>query len=143
MTNIDFYILGDDTLVARDHFACRLAEKAIAMGRHIVIFVNDKSHGESISHYLWSFKPESFIPHSLANDKTTQCNDKVIIAWEDPDDTFHDVLINLKHEMPTNFSRFSKVAEIVVQDTELLPITRKHFQFYRERGYPLKSHKIR
>lgn len=141
MTDVDFYILPDDTLAARDHFACRLAEKAMNIGRQVVISVTDKNHAESLSQYLWSFKPESFIPH-IFSEIDTNSPHQVIIDWQNKTQLYHDVLINLKHEIPQEFSRFNKLSEIVVQDTTLLPITRQHFQFYRDRGYPLKSHKI-
>lgn len=143
MTEVDFYILPEDTTAARDHFACRLIEKAMAMGRQVVLHVADKDHAHSMSDYLWSFKPESFLPHQLADatppeETTTQ----TIITWDEPSDQYHDVLINLAREIPQGFSRFQKLSEIVVQQPTLLPITRSHFQFYRDRGYPLKSHRI-
>ncbi|ODS23931.1 hypothetical protein AB835_06320 [Candidatus Endobugula sertula] len=145
MTEIDFYILPNDSLAARDHFACRLAEKAIRMGKEVLIQVNDQQHGESLSDYLWSYKPESFLPHLVwgKGKQEGHLSTKVIIDWLEPHERFHDVMINLKHEIPTTFSRFQKLSEIVVQESELLPITRSHFQFYRDRGYPLKAHKVR
>lgn len=143
MTEIDFYILPDETTAARDHFACRLIEKAVGMGRQVVLHVADQSHAQSISDYLWSFKPESFIPHQLGDSAGTQlAAGETLVTWNEPGDQFHDVLINLAEQIPQGFSRFQKLSEIVVQQTELLPITRSHFQFYRDRGYPLKSHKI-
>ncbi len=144
MTEVDFYILQEDTLAARDHFACRLAEKAMNTGRQVVIAVEDKDHGESLSEYLWSFKPESFIPHCLNNtgDEQGANTDQVMIEWQEPSEACHDVLINLKQEIPPVFSRFKRLTEIVIQHPDQLAITRSHFQFYRDRGYPLKSHKI-
>ncbi len=141
MTQVDFYILQDNTLAARDHFACRLVEKAMYMGHHIVISVVDSEHAQSLSQYLWSFKPESFVPHHFSTDQIN-ISDKVIIDWQDHTHQYHDVLINLKHEIPKAFSQFQKLSEIVVQEETLLPITRSHFKFYRDRGYPLKSHNI-
>lgn len=150
MTNIDFYVLSDNTLAARDHFACRLAEKAVNMGRQVVISVNDDSHAESMSQYLWSFKPESFFPHSYTHERSyahhhagnSSPKENIFIDWQGHTQHHYDVLINLKHSIPQEFSHFQKLSEIVVQEENLLLITRKHFQFYRDRGYPLKSHNI-
>ena len=146
MTEVDFYILQSDTLAARDHFACRLIEKATGIGRQVMVMVEDKNHAQSMSHYLWSFKPESFIPHSIIDEDEHSPKDstlpKVLISWKEPDTQCHDVLINLSREVPEGFSRFQKLSEIVVQDPLLLSVTRSHFTFYRERGYPLKSHKM-
>lgn len=143
MTEIDFYILQDNHTQARDHFACRLAEKVVNLKRHVIIRVMDEAHAESISEYLWSFKPESFLPHDITSAENTEhplCN--ILIDWQECIDSHHDVIINIGNEIPKGFSRFKKLSEIVVQEETVLTATRAHFQFYRERGYPLKSHKI-
>ena len=54
-----------------------------------------------------------------------------------------DVLINLCEEIPDFFSRFERCMEIVIQQPVVLENTRKHFAFYRERGYPLNTHDLR
>jgi DNA polymerase-3 subunit chi len=141
MTEVDFYILQDSTLAARDHFACRLAEKALHTGRHVVIRVDSQEHADSMSHYLWSFKPESFVPHAIASE-SKQSTENIVVDWQGHTDTYHDVIINLQQEIPKEFSRFNKLSEIVVQDQALLAATRESYQYYRDRGYPLKSHKL-
>ena len=144
MTEVDFYILPESTLAARDHFACRLAEKALHTGRHVVIRVSDEAHADSLSEYLWSFKPEAFVPHcfSSSDPSSTGTTEKVVIDWQGYTDNYHDVIINLQQAIPGEFSRFNKLSEIVVQEEKLLSITRESFQHYRDRGYPLKSHKM-
>jgi DNA polymerase-3 subunit chi len=142
MTEVDFYILPEDTLAARDHFACRLAEKALHTGRHVVIRVSDQAHADSLSEYLWSFKPEAFVPHCIAASDQQATAEKIIVDWQGHTDAYHDVIINLQQAIPEEFSRFNKLSEIVVQEEALLTITRESFQYYRDRGYPLKSHKM-
>lgn len=144
MTEVDFYILPESTLAARDHFACRLAEKALHTGRHVVLRVSDEAHADSLSEYLWSFKPEAFVPHcfSSSDPSPTGTTEKVVIDWQGYTDNYHDVIINLQQAIPGEFSRFNKLSEIVVQEEKLLTITRESFQHYRDRGYPLKSHKM-
>ena len=41
------------------------------------------------------------------------------------------------------FSRFSRLAEIVVEQDPVRVPARERFRFYRERGYPLQTHQIR
>lgn len=142
MTEVDFYILPEETHAARDHFACRLAEKALHTGRHVVIRVSDHAHADSLSEYLWSFKPEAFVPHCLASSKHQTTTEKIIIDWQGHTDAYDDVIINLHSAIPEEFSRFNKLSEIVIQEEKLLTITRESFQYYRDRGYPLKSHKM-
>lgn len=141
MTRIDFYVLPDEAGIVRMHYACRLAEKAVHHGHHIVIAVDDEAQALSLSDYLWSFKPESFLPHQTQNSAETQIG-PIMVTWNKDYDEHHDILINLSQKVHEGFSRFQRVMEIVVQEEACLASTRAHFQFYRERGYPLKSHTI-
>ena len=145
MTQIDFYILQQDNPIARLHFACRLSEKAINRNHHIVIAMQDEAQANTLSEYLWSFKPESFLPHHLQTETAT--SSPIILLWDDDKgnqdaDPYHDILINLRGDIPQWFSRFKRVMEIVVQEDSCLRETREHFQFYRDRGYPLQSHAV-
>lgn len=145
MTRIDFYVLQQDTAMARLHFACRLAEKALNKGHHIVMTVEDEAAASNLSDYLWSFKPESFLPHQLQptdNQEQPKTPAPIALAWDGGDDDHHDLLINLRHTVPEEFSRFKRVVEVVTQEPDCLAATRTHFQFYRDRGYPLQSHPV-
>lgn len=139
MTRIDFYVLEKESAMARLHYACRLTEKALNHQHKVVIAVEDEHAANELSDYLWQFKPESFLPHQMQADTITS---PISLCWSEDDEQHHDILINLKSEVPPWFSRFQRVMEIVVQQENCLEQTREHFQFYRDRGYPLKSHKI-
>lgn len=145
MTRVDFYVLPEDTDIVRMHYACRLAEKAVHHGHDIVIAVDDETQATNLSEYLWSFKPESFLPHQVQTKNIAIEAGKaapIIVIWDRDHDDYHDILINLSQTIPDGFSRFQRVMEIVVQEPACLTSTRSHFQFYRDRGYPLKSHSI-
>lgn len=158
MTQIDFYVLTQTTAIARLHYACRLAEKAINQGHRIAIALDDESQAQTLSDYLWSFKPESFLPHMLQNDELKAIQQPspdtentlaavkrptpIALIWSEDNEHYHDILINLSQKIPEGFSRYQRAFEIVVQEEDCLKITRSHFQFYRERGYPLKSHAL-
>ena len=167
MTQIDFYILAQTSAIARLHYACRLAEKAMNQGHHIAIALDDEEQALTLSDYLWSFKPESFLPHifqdkelldnepkqeALQHTSTDNINNvaqenlkrpaPIALIWSKDNDHYHDILINLSQKIPEGFSRYQRAFEIVVQEDNCLQITRSHFQFYRERGYPLKSHTL-
>ena len=139
MTNIDFYILSDSAIAAREQFACRLVEKAMRLNHRVFVAVDNCDHAEMLSDCLWGFKPESFAAHAIQTDG--QGDSQVLLGWQ-ADDEHHDVMINLQSQIPEHFSRFQRLTEVVVQDPAVLSITREHFQFYRHRGYPLKCHQI-
>lgn len=140
MTRIDFYVLQQNTMMARWHYACRLAEKALQRGYNVIIAVDDEAQALNLRDYLWTFKPESFLPHQLQHEKG---NAPIVLLWDKDKEHYHEILINLANHIPNWFSRFQRVTEIVVQDQKCLESTRTHYQFYRNRGYPLKSHNIR
>ena len=140
MTNIDFYILQDSAITAREQFACRLVEKAIQSNHRVFIALDDSDQAQNFSNHLWSFKPESFAAHVTQEDN--QGDSQVLLAWQADDESHHDVMINLHSRVPDHFSRFQQLMEVVVQDELILSATRANFQFYRHRGYPLKWHKI-
>ncbi len=143
MTRIDFYIIEDGSTEAADTFICRLTEKAWSQNNTIYIHTNDEPHTIKFDELLWTFKEDSFIPHQLAADEN---NDKtVLIGHQNETDipvTHHDVLINLNDETPSFFSQFERVAEIISGDEESRIKGRKRYQFYRDRGYALETHKI-
>ena len=139
MTNIDFYILPDTAIATREQFVCRLVEKAVKSNRRIFVAVDDRNKAETLSDYLWRFKPESFVSHAIQADDREDSH--VLLGWQ-ADDDHHDVMINLQSQVPDHFSRFQRLIEVVVQDSAILSATRAHFQFYRHRGYPLKCHQI-
>ena len=144
MTRVDFYILDSDDPVLRMRFACRLAEKAWRMGNRIHIHASDRMTAETLDNLLWETRPEAFIPHALT--PATKGTPIHIGYGENgygkDGGQHHDLLINLCEDIPLFFSRFDRVSEIVTQIPEQLATSRERFKFYRERGYPLESHKI-
>lgn len=141
MTRVSFYVLGADAVEhQRFEFACRLAEKAWRAGNRIFIAVNSPAEAEALDTLLWEFRPESFVPHNCENGDSPT-TDVVIGCGEDCGD-HHDLLINLRTHIPSHFSRFERLVEIVSQETDVLSETREHFAFYRQRGYPVETHNI-
>ena len=152
MTRVDFYILQSATELSRNELACKLVEKAYAQNHMITLMTRSQNHAQEIDTLLWSFKPDSFIPHEIVGDKpsittneeeTNQTkNSQVAISHEQLHDSHHDIMINLKHEVPKQFSRFNRLIEIVCQSSEVLEKTRESYRFYSSRGYPIHTHKL-
>lgn len=141
MTRVDFYILEDAAADARQRFACRLAEKAWLRGHKVYIHTGDPQLSTRMDQLLWTFRQESFVPHSLDDDPAADEAQIHIGHSENP--RHHDeVLINLAGEVPLFFSRFQRVAEVIDASEETRRAGRERFRFYRDRGYPLDSHSI-
>ncbi|MFN3581275.1 MAG: DNA polymerase III subunit chi [Pseudomonas sp.] len=140
MTRIDFYLLSSDKPETRLDYACRLAHKAWSKGHNVYLHCTDEEQTCALDSLLWSFRADAFLPHALHTDKP---QNQVTCGFDLDPVGQHDLLINLDNDSPGFFSRFSRMAEIVIeQDAVRLP-ARERFRFYRERGYPLQTHQLR
>jgi len=147
MTRIDFYIIEEGSEQATESFICRLTEKAWSQNNAVYIHTLDEQHAIKYDELLWIFNEDSFIPHQLMqHEETTQNKTKDILIGHKSTEkipiTCHDVLINLNHETPSFFSQFERVAEIITTDETSKIKGRERYQFYRDRGYALETHKL-
>ena len=146
MTRVDFYIIEQGSEQATETFICRLTEKALSQDNTVYIHTMDDKHAIKYDELLWTFNEESFIPHQLMKNETEQSKvQNVLIGHQVAEDisvTYHDVLINLNHEAPSFFSQFERVAEIITTDETSISKGRERYQFYRDRGYALETHKL-
>lgn len=137
MTDVDFYILSAQHPEERMSFACRLAEKAYRSQCNVCIHVDSPSAAETLDEYLWSYREESFLPHAQVDkgDEETP----VLISYGSQEPPCYDVLINLADEIPSGFTRYKRVLEVVIQQDDVLASTRKHYRYYKDRGYPMNN----
>jgi len=145
MTRIDFYILDDNTHQAREHFACRLIEKVSQQGHHVFVEPDSTQHAKLLDDLLWSFKPESFVAHALSDSKIA--NQTSVVIGVEPNITTdinnNDVLINFDTAVPSSFSQYSRVVEIVNKKDNSSIDGRIRYKFYQDHGYKMESHNIR
>ncbi|MCW9023196.1 MAG: DNA polymerase III subunit chi [Gammaproteobacteria bacterium] len=145
MTRVDFYVLNNKDADAASMMACRLAEKAFTLKHHIYIHTADQTQSEKLDKLLWTFREGSFLPHQLFESGHSQ-NSPILIGHNaelDQDaESLHQVLINLGAQVPSFFSRFERVAEIVSTDDQAKEQARDRYKFYQQRGYELETHKL-
>ena len=139
MTRVGFYVVQAAAAGQRLEVAARLADKAYAQGHNIYINATDKPQAQALNELLWSFRPASFMPHALAGEEQSE---QIAIGWGQDPGKHSDLLINLQLEVPSFFSRFARVAEVVTQDEDSLAALRKSWLFYKERGYHLEKHDL-
>jgi len=142
MTRIDFYIIEQGSVEATEKFICRLTEKAWSQNNSIYMHTVDEQHAAKYDELLWSFSTTSFIPHQLT---AAGCHEKTVLIGHQSEadiSQHHDVLINLNHTAPSFFSQFERVAEIISADETSKKKGRERYQFYRDRGYALETHKM-
>ncbi len=139
MTRIDFYITRSEEPLARERLACRVAEKAIALGHRLHSHAEDERELAALDELLWTFHDVSFLPHARlgANEAVP-----VTLGAQSAPEPPPELLVNLAAEIPGFFSRFERVAEIVSGNSRQRELGREHFRFYRDRGYPLHHHDV-
>ena len=139
MTEVDFYILQEDTAQHRAQFACRLADKAFRQGHCVYLHTASAEEAGEIDKLLWSFRQQSFLPHGLLGGEDSE---RVAIGWQQDPSPHNDVMINLSLQVPEFVGRFQRVAEVVVQQAEIRDSLRSSYKFYKDRGYPLKNNRL-
>ena len=139
MTLVGFYVVQTSDPGQRLRVAARLADKAFQRGHRIFINATDEAQATEINELLWSFRPASFLPHGLHGQEHSET---IAIGWGQEPDNHNDLLINLQLEIPSFFSRFARVAEVVTQEPDSLAALRKSWTFYKERGYQLEKHDL-
>ena len=138
MTEITFYTFADNPLdVAR-----RVAAKALAQGRQVMIYAPDTAVADSIDRLLWTTPALSFVPHCRDTDALAS-ETPVLIGTQADALRNADVMINLHHEQPPAFARFERLIEIIGQDEIGREQGRARYRFYQARGYALKTHDLR
>ena len=144
MTRVDFYVLDGEDEASRLTLVCRLAEKAHERGKTVFVHDDDEGRLGRLDAALWSFRPESFVPHRLlAADEPPDGvdSDPVQLGLGEPA-ADRSVLINLAREVPAFFSRLERTLEVVDQHPDVRAAGRERYRFYRHRGYPLELHRI-
>ncbi|MGI9295734.1 MAG: DNA polymerase III subunit chi [Pseudomonadales bacterium] len=139
MTHIDFYVLTNITTFEHGlEFACRVVNKAFRQGHGVYVHAGDEMQAHRLDQLLWQHPKESFIPHNLLEKGPAPVN----IGYENDSGAHADVMLNLNSTVPSFFSRFTRVIELVLAEPEHKRISREHYSFYKNQGFPLKSHTI-
>lgn len=138
MTEILFYTFADNPLdVAR-----RVAAKAHAQGRHVLIHAPDPATADAIDRLLWTTPALGFVPHCRDSDALA-AETPVLIGTHADALPQADVMINLDPAQPPAFARFERLVEIIGQDDASRERGRERYRFYQSRGYALTTHDLR
>jgi DNA polymerase-3 subunit chi len=135
VTKVTFYKLANTAPALK--FVCQLIKKACAAKQQVLCLVADDQTAEQLDQLLWEFESEAFIPHGIGVEQQPVAISSIAEPGE-----HHQLLINLQAEIPTWFSRFERVIELVKPESEHEQVKRENFRFYKERGYALDFHDL-
>ena len=137
MTTIDFYVNAPDRL----QVACRLAGKAHAQRKRLFIYAPQPDTAQRIDRLLWTWPAIGFVPHCFAHDALAQ-ETPVLIGADAGAPAAGELLLNLDQTCPPHFERFERLLEVVGQDDEARGQGRARYRYYRDRGYPIRTHDL-
>lgn len=133
MTRVDFYFNAPDKLAT----AARLVRKACRAKKKVLVFTRDAAMLDAFDRLLWTAPAIGFVPHCRAHDALAG-DTPVLLTADAAVAPHHEILLNLDHERPDNFSRFDRLLEIVSRDdADDRSHARARFKFYRDRGYEI------
>jgi len=140
VTRIDFYVLPSDGAEDAVMTACKLCDKAVGGGSRVYVHAADERTQDQLDKLLWTFRQGSFIAHERATaSPLSEPLPSVVFGNAEPPQSHAKVMINLADDVPSFFSRFERVCEIVAGDDAQRAKSRARYKFYRDRGYELKS----
>lgn len=142
MSRVDFYVLKGSGDPTRNHFACRLAEKAYRQKNTVHIQVASDAEARQLDELLWTFRDGSFLPHEIIDGTSESAESPVTVGLTPAPSSTPDLLINLTDAVPTNADAFQRIAEIVTADEPSKTRSRQQFVSYRDAGHQLESHQI-
>ena len=132
MTKIDFYQLNPDRH-RYDQVICQLCQKAYDGKQKTLLLTQNQQHSQQLDRQLWIYSDDSFLPHDV---EETEGLTTPILIHDNPEPRGErQVLINLSASVPVYFAQFERVIELITEDNKAQ--ARKHYSFYKERGYPL------
>jgi DNA polymerase-3 subunit chi len=134
MTKVDFYFNVADKLAK----SVELCERATLKGRQLTIFTQDAAMSDLLQQQLWQYSPSSFLTNAQSH--TPESAFSAIVLDSTGEHLMQDdVLINLQAQHPPFFSRFRHLIEIVSTDEADKVAARVRFNFYKDRGYTIKT----
>jgi len=137
VTSIDFYFNAEDRL----QVACRLAGKAAAQKKRLLIYAPTPELAGRIDKMLWTWPAIGFVPHCALHDPLAP-ETPVLIASDGETPDRCELLLNLAEECPPHFERFERLLEVVATADEDRKAGRARYRYYQERGYPIANHDL-
>lgn len=128
---------GRDLLV----YICRLVEKGYKQGsKPIYIHFDSENEAKEFDSLLWTFRQESFIPHTILGHPEEE-KTPVIIGWDTNQIETAEALINVSQGIPRASTSTSKIHEIVGSDENKKNKAREKWTAYKANGSIIKAHK--
>jgi len=123
-------------------YVCKLIEKGYKQNINPIFIKTDtQKQAEELDKFLWTFRQESYIPHTLV-DQDSNNTQPVQIGWIDNEIEDAEAIINLSDGMPDISNHLKKIHEIIENIDEKKDKARERWKKYKSIGFNIKAYKV-
>lgn len=132
MTEIRFYHLVSRNL---ESALPEILMKAHGGGRRVVVRLPDAAAVDRMNEHLWTWRPDSFLPHGAAKDGFA-AQQPIWLTAQDENPNGADVLVVAGGAVSNDYEAFSLCCEILDgNDPEQIDAARARWKTYKEGGH--------
>jgi DNA polymerase III subunit chi len=134
MTDIHFYHLTRKTL---EQVLPELLEKTVEKKWRAVVMASSVERVEALTDYLWTYRPDSFLPHGNAKDSHAAAQ-PIWLTIDDECPNKAQVLFLTDGAESSRLAEYQRVCEVFDgNDTHALDRARTHWTAYKSGGHTL------
>jgi DNA polymerase-3 subunit chi len=141
MTAVAFHFNVPDRRV----YTCRLLRKAYRAGARVVV-TGESAQLAELDRLLWTFEALEFIPHwrgSSVDELPPRLQATPVLLTTGHSARFgHDVLVNLGRDVPSAYTQYQRVIEVVGRDDLDRDGARGRWRQYSAEGCPIERHEV-
>ena len=144
MNRADLYLLSTPSMTEQVNFCCRLTEKAFVDFKRIHIQTSESIQNEALDTALWTFKPESFLPHDIG--QAVKPLPPIIIDSENLQDALFaesNLLILMATKLPDNAKDFDRMCILVPNNEQDIQEARNLYKALKTQGIEVHIHDMR
>ena len=118
--------------------ACEIAERTYTQGNRLQIIAADQKQAVRLDDLLWTFRPDSFVPHGLFAEEKDEPPQPVVITTKLEPIPGIETLLMLNYCPIELVGQFSQVIHfIIVDNQERLQASREYWTQLKEAGFTL------
>ena len=139
MTEVLFVEVAQSRMETR---ACEIAERTYVRGDKLQIIAGDQQQATRLDDLLWTFRPDSFVPHRFSRGEKDEVTSPVVITIDEEKIPGFEFLLMLNYCPVEIVEQFSQVTHLVVVDNqERLEASRHYWAQLKEAGFVLRHQK--
>jgi DNA polymerase III subunit chi len=132
VTEVGFYHLTTRSL---DWALAKLLDRALSLGKRAVVLAGSTERVEALSAQLWTFDPNSFLPHGTARDGQAE-HQPVWLTAEDENPNGAEFVMLIDGQETTRLGAYERCFEIFDgRDNDQVIRARAHWTAYKAAGH--------